>query len=472
MKRSLKALLQTSVVWFWILNAFRLASGLILLPLVLRVFTKADLGMYYVLLSLAALTPLIDFGFGNTIGRFVSYAMGGAETLQAHGVATSSILKGPNYPLLWQLLRTTRALYRYLTLALLVILGIWGTYMVELRIYETSSPLITRLAWITTLGSTLFDIYSNWWDVFLRGMNEVRAAARIVVAALTLKFAVSVALLLGGAGLLSIPLATLVSCVLQRQLARRRCLALLKEEPLATRHNLKENLKILWPNSWRIGIHSISSYLTVNANLAICVHAFGLAANGKYGLSVQLMSIAAGMASVWLLTKWPLINQLQARGEPASVRRTFWSRLWLQNATFLPLTAGIVFVIPWLLRWFGSGKTVLPLIWLLGLTLTTFLDLQFSSWGTLISTANRVPYLWPSVATNIVSLTLSLILVHFPSLGLGALVLGPLLAGSAFNYWYWPLFGARSLGTSLFRFLFLGPTHAAAANSARPTVHT
>lgn len=471
MKRSLKALLQTSVVWFWILNGFRLASGLILLPLVLRVFTKADLGMYYVLLSLAGLVPLVDFGFGNTIGRFVSYAMGGADTIQAHGVATSSIGKGPNYPLLWQLLRTTRALYRYLTLALLVILGIWGTYMVELRIHETSSPLITRLAWITTLGSTLFDIYSNWWDVFLRGMNEVRAATRIVVAALTLRFAVSVALLLGGAGLLSIPVATLVSCVLQRQLARRRCLALLKEEPLTTRLNLKENLKILWPNSWRTGIHLISSYLTVNANLAICVHAFGLAANGKYGLSVQLMNIAAGMASVWLLTKWPLISQLQARGEPASVRRTFWSRLWLQNATFLPLTAGIVFVIPWLLRWFGSGKTMLPLIWLLALTLTTFLDLQFTTWGTLISTANRIPYLWPSVATNIVSLTLSLILVHFTALGLGALVLGPLLAGSAFNYWYWPLFGARGLGTTLFRFLFLGPTHAAASNSAGPAVH-
>src|ERR1017187_8268509 len=113
MKRSLKALLQTAVVWFWILNAFRLASGLILLPLVLRVFTKADLGMYYVLLSLTALTPLIDFGFGNTIARFVGYAMGGADSLQAYGVPTSSILKGPNYPLLWQLLRTTRALYRY-----------------------------------------------------------------------------------------------------------------------------------------------------------------------------------------------------------------------------------------------------------------------------------------------------------------------------------------------------------------------
>ena len=164
------------------------------------------------------------------------------------------------------------------------------------------------------------------------------------------------------------------------------------------------------------------------------------------------------------------VAQHQARGELVSVQRILRPRLWLQTATFVLLSAGILLVGPWALRWFGSGKIMLPLIWLLALTLTIFLDLQFSSWGTLISTANRVPYLWPSVATNIVSLTLSLILVHFPSLGLGALVLGPLLAGCTFNYWYWPLFGARSLGTTLFRLLFPGPTQVAAASSTGSAV--
>ena len=120
------------------------------------------------------------------------------------------------------------------------------------------------------------------------------------------------------------------------------------------------------------------------------------------------------------------------------------------------LAAGVVFVVPFLLQRFGSGNSILPTSWLLLLTLGAFLDLQFTSWGTLISTGNRIPYLWPTVATNVLSLTLSLILVYFTSLGLGALVLGPLLAGAAFNYWFWPFYGARLMGTTLFRFLFLG----------------
>ena len=32
-----------------------------------------------------------------------------------------------------------------------------------------------------------------------------------------------------------------------------------------------------------------------------------------------------------------------------------------------------------------------------------------------------------------------------------------LLAGAVFNYWYWPPFAARGIGTTLFRFLFFGP---------------
>src|SRR6266568_972393 len=169
-----RRLVNSAVFWSWMLNGFRLASGLILLPIVLREFSKADLGMYYVLLSLVALAPVMDFGFGPTIDRFISYAMSGAKTIEARGVPKLAVSDGPNYPLLWQLLVTTRTLYRYLALALFVILGIWGTYTVEARVGETSSPLITRLAWIASLASTLLDIYSNWWCIFLRGMNEVR----------------------------------------------------------------------------------------------------------------------------------------------------------------------------------------------------------------------------------------------------------------------------------------------------------
>lgn len=46
-------------------------------------------------------------------------------------------------------------------------------------------------------------------------------------------------------------------------------------------------------------------------------------------------------------------------------------------------------------------------------------DLQFTFWTTLISIENRLPFSWPTVATNVLNLLLSLGFVNFTTVGLG-----------------------------------------------------
>jgi hypothetical protein len=465
----LDRLRHSTVVWSWFYNGARLASGLLLLPLVLHKLPTAELGMYYVFLSLVALVPLVDFGFGPTIGRFVSYAMGGAEAIQPQGIAKPGKSSAPNYDLLWQLLFTTRRLYGVLLLVLLVVLGVWGTYVVELRIQETASPALTRLAWGVTFLSALFDIYSGWWGVYLSNMNQVLAATRIGLLSMVVRLLIASALLLCGGGLLSLPLGNFCGSLLGRALTRRRCLRLLAGHPQPKAVKLKENLSILWPNSWRAGVYFISGYLLVNANTAVCLRVLGLAANAQYGLSVQLAGIAASMAAVWTSVKWPLIGQYLARHDVAAIQRLLQPRIWLQIATFLLMAGALIVCGPFLLQHFGSHKTMLPAGWLTLLLLNSLLETQFSLWTTLIFAQNRTPFLWPAIASNVLSLTLSLTLIHFTSLGLGALVLAPLSAGCLFNYWYWPHYGAGSLGTGLLRFLFTqpAPPHPAQAPSVK-----
>ncbi len=454
-------LLNSSVVWSWIYNLFRLASGLLLLPLILNELSTDELGMYYVLLSQVALSTVIDFGFSPTISRFVGFAMGGAESIQAHGVAKTEAA-GPNYRLLWELLFTTRALYRYLSLIVIAVMAVWGTYLVEMRIDSTPSPLITRIAWIATILSTALDIYVSWAIVFLRGMNEILPSTRIGVAAAMVRFFLSAGLLMAGAGLLSIPLGGLAGSILQQYLTRRLCLKRMANHPAPDRVPIAKHLRVLWPNSWRTGVQLTSFYLTVNGNTAICLYLLGLGANAQYGLSIQLVNIIAGMSAVWTYVKWPLINQYRTRHDYTALQHIFWPRVWLQNLTFLAMAGGLLLLGPFLLRTFGSGKQMLPLFWMGLLVLNSFLESQFSLWGTLISTENRQPYLWPAVATNVASLALSLVLIRTTDLGLGAFVLGPLIPGLLFNYWYWPLAGARSIQTSWLRFTFSGPSRTSA----------
>lgn len=456
-------LVNSAVVWSWVLNVCRLASGLLLLPLLLRLLTTEDLGMYYVLLSLNTLGMFADFGFVNSISRSVGFAMSGATHLRSEGfVAVAAGDTKPNLPLLWKLLYTTRTLYGGLAVLMAIVLGAIGTVVVGYRVDETSSPQLTWIAWGLTLGVTVFELYSMWWNWFLRGLNEVLLSTRLMVIAYAVKLGLSCAFLVAGFALMSVPLAGLISGLLLRFLSRRACLQRLAGES-AVRPSVgevREVLGILWPNTWRLGLQLMSGYLMTNANALICLKYFGLAANAQYGLSVQLVTIITGMASVWVAVKWPIIVQMRARNDTTGMQRIVWQRVWLQNLTYILMAAVTIALGPPILTWIASDKTVLPRFWLALLALQFFLDMQLSFWTALISTQNRMPFLRTMVATHATSLLLALIFIQLMTFKLGALVVAPLVAGLILVYWYWPLQGAKSIQTELRRFMLSKPVTA------------
>lgn len=458
LKQLVSRLTRSAVAWSWIMNGLRLTAGVVVLPLLATKLAKPDFDMYFVFLSLAALVPILDLGFAVSVGRAVSYAMGGATELKAQGFVPQENVSGPNHVLLWKLLHTTRQLYRLLSLGTLALLGSFGTLMVAKAVSETTSPTLTWAAWGLTLAAVLWEIYSGWWNVFLRNMNQVLASTQQLALAQAVKITLSCILLLAGAGLLSVPIATLASSFLQRYLARRLVRRLLgKVAPDVTAQEVKSMVATLWPNSWRIGLQFLSGYLAGHANTLICLPLLGLAAGGTYGFSLQLVFICSSMAQVWTLVKWPLIGQLRIKQDHAALRRLIWPRVWLQYLTYVALALGVVIVVPAVLEWKGSEKTLLPPLWLALLALHGFLEMNYVFWGTLISTENRTPFTWPIIISNLTSFLLVLTLLQTTRLGLGALVLSPLLVSSLYNHWKWPRDGARSIHTTWWRFTLRAP---------------
>jgi hypothetical protein len=450
----------STVVWSWAFNGLRLGSGVLVLPILLLSLSKPDLGFYWLLLKLTAISSLLDLGLSLSIGRSVNYAMGGAKELRAFGLQAEDLGDGkPNYSLIWKLLHTTRAFYRVLALFILVVMGAIGTYIVSQQVQETSHPVITWLSWGIAILSAAFELYFGWWSTFLSNMNQVLVCGRILFLGHTIKLILTCGFLLLGWGLLSVPTAGFITSFLTRYLARRAALKLLPAHDSTTtsRAEILALLRILWPNSWRTGLQIGSGYLLSLVSVVLCSTVFGLVATGAYGLSLQIVGLIQGMAMVWTGVKWPLVGQFRARHNHLALRRLLWPRVWLQSVTFIILAVLAYQLGPALLQWLGSGKQMLPGEWFLLLLFTGFLETQFAFWTTLLAMENRIPSLWPVVATNFVTLLLMLVLVNATTLGLGALVLAPLLTGSLFNYWYWAQAGAKSLQTSWLRFTFSKP---------------
>jgi len=131
-----------------------------------------------------------------------------------------------------------------------------------------------------------------------------------------------------------------------------------------------------------------------------------------------------------------------------SLRELLWPRLWLQIATFVLLAGAAVLFGPLMLELLGTDKHLLPPRLLILLACTSLLDLHFVFWGTLLATENRIPTLWSTVVTSILTVALAVAMVEICSLGVLAIVLAPPITGLAFIYWYWPRVGARSLDLS------------------------
>jgi O-antigen/teichoic acid export membrane protein len=287
----------------------------------------------------------------------------------------------------------------------------------------------------------------------------VVAYARIGLVAQGVKLILSAIFLATGWGLLSVPIATIVSSFLQRALSRRACLRLLSRHPapVVNRAEIAAILKKLWPNTWRLGVHLLGSYLGTYGYTFLCARMLGLAANAQYGISQQILNIAVAMSMAWVSVKWPMVGQLRARADTTALRKLFWPRVWLQVLTYFALAAVAIPATPFVLGWLGKSQIALPGNWFAVLAIGMFLDTQFAIWTNLIATTNRLPFLWANVATSIVSVLAAAALIKFTSLGIGAVIFAPLVCGSMLNYWFWPRIGARTIETNWWKFMFSKP---------------
>ena len=141
-----------------------------------------------------------------------------------------------------------------------------------------------------------------------------------------------------------------------------------------------------------------------------------------------------------------------------SIQRIVWPRLWLQLLTYIFLSAGFIAFGPPVLKWIAPEKELLPTHWLIVLALYAFLEMHYIFWTTMISTENRIPSLWAAVTMNLASILVSALLMQFTTLGIGSFIIGPLACGLLFNFWFWPIFAAKTLRTRWLLFMLKRPS--------------
>lgn len=432
------------IVWGYISLFFSIASGAIVLPMVLIKLSAAEVGMNYVMLSIGGLVSLVDFGFTPQFGRNVTYIYSGAQQLLKNGVEIIENQKEAkiNYQLLSHLIQTARWIYSILSGVVLFLMLTIGTIYTYQITDGFNNVRYSFLIWVIYSFGTFFQIYYSYYDALLTGSGKIKESKKIKVYSNILKIVLTYIFLYFGYGLLGVVIVNFLYPFLSRYLSHRYYFTSnLKQQLSLYKTIVSEKLalfRILWYNSKKMGILTISSYLTHNASILLAGVYLSLEEVASYGLMIQLIALVSGISSIFFSIYQPRFAFLKISGNTDLLRKEVAYTMCIGYFVFI---AGLVFIIlvgPLAVRAIGTQTVLPPIIMILICAIFQLLDSNFWSLCLVVIAGNTLPFVKTCFYTALgitVGCYFSLSWLH---LGLWGIVLSTGLAQCFWNNWYWP----------------------------------
>lgn len=451
-RRTAGRLYESAVVWSLVFAAVRTLGNLLILPLMLHKLPPQVLGLWYVFLSLAGISVLVDMGFLATMSRATAYLWAGAREIRPFGAPVvertdESLL--PNFALLADLAKTMRVYYLVLGTSVTALMGVFGTLWIARTTAAFPDRSSMLLAWLIFLFAVLVNIVNAVWHPLLTGINQVRLGNQIFVWGLLSNYFLTCAGLVAGFGLFAPVSGYLAMGLVTRGLSRLYFNRLSRAHEYAAKASWSSHLlRVLWPTAWRSGVVTLGIYVTVHASTLICSVYLGLEATGSFGLSMQLALAAGSIASAFFLVKLPIIAQLFARGNRRQIADIVFSRIrwfWLSYAALT--AAAVLFGEPVLRDLFHSKTSLLATPLFIALFVVMGLEGHHAIFRETTVASNQNPFATPVVVSAAVIALLEVTLVR--RFGLWALILAPGLVQLCFNNWWTVLVGLRSIDASL-----------------------
>lgn len=434
-------LYKSPVFWTGFVSLLRTGGFFLVLPLVLRKIPTEELGMWYVFLGIAQFGGIVELGFASNIARFASYFMGGATSPRSLGIdhACEGNI-GANLAGLKGLAEMAMDLYPKLGAAMGLLMTLCGGWWLSHKFGHAFWSWNVAPAFFLYAAGMSLNMYGYFWMNLLFGVDRVREGQQIFAIGLMLNYLLCMGCLLLGAGLYALAIGQIALALVPRFMARR---IMQREYLLATPNVQTVTWRDLWPMTWRCGLCSFGSYLSLPVMTLVSAQVVGLADTASYGLSLQLAFMLHGLSATWMAVTWPRMGAMRASGDYSKIRTLITKRLSLSLLTYL--IGGFVAwsIAPGALHLFHSKTQFLgpiPLALLLGVVgVDCFLGLC----NAILLTGNHVPHMKVTLLTGVAAVSFAFPLGHY--CGIVGIIIAPLCAQALMNLWYTPLLCLRDL---------------------------
>lgn len=421
-------------------------SALLMLPFLVTRLSQAEVGVWYVFVTMQGLALLADFGFQPTVARAFAAAFGGAQEVLKTGLAQENA-GGPNYLLVRHILKAARWLYMGLAITVAAVLLSAGTFYVShVAAGEVANLHTIQTAWIIFSVGSALNLYLVWVSPMMLGSGRVTQNYLFLIVGRGSFAVIGIVVLIAGGGLLGLAFANLISNVIARLFAAwlMRPLTPHLRGPALAASEVRAVLTRLWPNAGRMGLVAVSGFMITRANVLILSALAGLTVAASYAISLQLLTALAMVAMLPTQITLPQIVDLRLRRAMATLRQLLLGRFVFFVVVYVAGALVIVFVGQIGFSLIGSKVHLLPQALLALLALVVMLEMNHSNAAFVITTANDVPFVVPSLLSGGAIVLLSTLLVWSGAGALGA-ILAQGVVQAVYNNWKWPLTAWRGI---------------------------
>jgi O-antigen/teichoic acid export membrane protein len=438
------------IFWNYAATFLKIASSALLLPFILKMMPSETIGIWSVFVTITAFAGLLDFGFNPSFARNVTYIFSGVSSLRVEGFQSGSHEnQSIDYGLLKGLIAAMRWFYLRMAIILFLLLSTLGTYYIFslLQNYKGDTKEV-YVAWVLLCAINTYNLYTLYYDALLQGKGLVKRSKQIVIAGQTVYLVIAAVLIMIGYGLVAIVSAQASSVIIIRWLSYHSFYTREIKDKFnkIVPRSRKEVLAAISPNAIKIGLTMLGSFMVQRSAIIIGSLFLPLEEIASYGVTMQLIAIITGFATIYTSTYQPKIAQLRVKQDNHAIKEVYLKGQIIMLLTYLAGGIALLGLGEWALNLINSKTQLIPTLLLLIAVFISLLESNHSIAGGILLTKNEVPFFKAALLSGALTILLLQLFFHFTNLGLMAMILAPGLAQGVYQNWKWPLVVHNELG--------------------------
>lgn len=429
---------QKGAIAGWFQQGCSAGVAILLIPILLRLLTKEEAGIWFSFQGFIGIASLADFGFGFTISRQVAYTMGRRES---NTPRKDFLDYGSGWEGVTKLMHHAKSLYvRIIGISALISIALFEIVLPHTKLNVATSEF--RLLWYFMAASGLCLLSLSRFSALLIGLNYVYLV-RILSGCFFLLQGCSVAICAYYTRSLTLMAAcSLVATIINWVVIRMIVATLAK--PIFQRSNFK-NGDIQLPRLFRVaapmGIINLSAYLITSIQVPLIGALIGPASVAPFYLAQKIGQFMNMVPLQIVQAKLPTFTMHIAAGETQSAKSMLQKTV--RTLFYCGIIVNILFLIgsPHVAE-FLSGSRAYPSTAILGVMAVDYLLSALAVvWGHFVLSSGTNPFVLSTILHGAFSIVLLFFLV--PQFGLIAVPLSALIGGALTNYWFNPYHGRK-----------------------------